>query len=74
VPKQENFSLVICSLCEPIWVCDLGTGKTNIFFYQLAPDLEGFWFFVAYTVCSKKEKKLQGGQNQKLAVVVFGPI
>ncbi len=40
VPKRENFSLAFFALSEPIWVCDLGTGK-------LTPDFDGFWFFAA---------------------------
>jgi hypothetical protein len=46
MPKHENFSLAFFALSEPIWVCDLGTGK-NQFFYLLTPDLDGFWFFAA---------------------------
>jgi hypothetical protein len=63
VPKRENFSPPFFTLSVPIWVCDLGTGKKNECFYQLAPDFEGFWFFAAYSVCGKKEKKLKAGQN-----------
>ncbi len=33
VPKRENFSLAFFALSEPIWVCDLGSGKKNRFFY-----------------------------------------
>jgi hypothetical protein len=48
VPKRENFSLAFFALSEPIWVCDLGSGKKNRFFYQMIPDFEGLWFFAAY--------------------------
>ena len=48
VPKRENFSLAFFALSEPIWVCNLGTGPKNPFFYHLTPDSERFWFFVAY--------------------------
>ena len=48
VPKRENFSLAFFALSELIWVCDLGTGEKNRFFYQLPPDFDGFWFFAAY--------------------------
>ncbi len=48
VPKRENFSLAFFALSEPIWVCDLGTGPKNPFFYHLTPDFERFWFFAAY--------------------------
>jgi hypothetical protein len=27
VPKREIFSLAFFALSEPIWVCDLGSGK-----------------------------------------------
>ncbi len=29
---------------EPIWVGDLGTEAKNDFFYDLAPDFDGFCF------------------------------
>jgi hypothetical protein len=45
VSKRENFSLSFFALSEPIWVCDLGTGEKNRFFYQLTSDFDGFWFF-----------------------------
>jgi hypothetical protein len=48
VPKRENFSLAFFALSEPIWVCDLESGKKNRFFYQMIPDFEGLWFFAAY--------------------------
>ncbi len=48
VPKRENFSFAFFALSEPIWVCDLGTGPKNPFFYHLTPDCEHFWFFAAY--------------------------
>ncbi len=48
VPKRENISLAFFALSEPIWVCDLGSGKKNRFFYQMIPDFEGLWFFAAY--------------------------
>ncbi len=48
VPKHENFSLALFALSEPIWVCDLGSGEKNRFFYQMIPDFEGLWFFAAY--------------------------
>ncbi len=48
VPKRENFSLAFFALSEPIWVCNLGSGKKNRFFYQMIPDFEGLWFFAAY--------------------------
>ncbi len=48
VPKRENFSLAFFALSEPIWVCDLGSGKKNQFFYQMIPDFEGIWFFASY--------------------------
>ena len=48
VPKRENFSLAFFALSEPIWVCDLGSGEKNRFFYQMIPDLESLWFFAAY--------------------------
>jgi hypothetical protein len=48
VPKRENFSLAFFALSEPIWVCDLGSGKKNRFFYQMITDFEGLWFFAAY--------------------------
>ncbi len=41
VPKRENFSLAFFAQSEPIWVCDLGSGKKNRFFYQMIPDFEG---------------------------------
>jgi hypothetical protein len=48
VPKRENFSLEFFALCEPIWVCEIGTGEKNRIFYRLTPDFDGFWFFAAY--------------------------
>jgi hypothetical protein len=48
VPKRENFSLGFFALSEPIWVCDIGSGKKIDFFYQMIPDFEGLWFFAAY--------------------------
>jgi hypothetical protein len=48
VPKRENFLLAFFALSEPIWVCDLGTGPKNQFFYHMTPDSECFWFFAAY--------------------------
>ena len=48
VPKRENFSLTFFAQSEPIWVCDLGSGEKNRFFYQMIPDFEGLWFFAAY--------------------------
>jgi hypothetical protein len=48
VPKRENFSLAFFALSKPIWVCDLGSGKKNRFFYQMIPDFESLWFFAAY--------------------------
>jgi hypothetical protein len=48
VPKRENFSLAFFALSEPIWVCDLGTGPKNPFFYHFTPNSECFWFFAAY--------------------------
>jgi hypothetical protein len=47
VPTRENFSLAFIALSEPICVCDLGTGKNQLF-YQLTPDFDDFWFFEAY--------------------------
>ncbi len=41
VPKRENFSLAFFAQSEPIWVCDLGSGEKNRFFYQMIPDFEG---------------------------------
>jgi hypothetical protein len=41
VPKHENFSLAFFAQSEPIWVCDLGSGEKNRFFYQMIPDFEG---------------------------------
>ncbi len=41
VPKRENFSLAFFAQSEPIWVCDLGSGEKNRFFYQMMPDFEG---------------------------------
>jgi hypothetical protein len=63
VPKRENFSLAFFALCEPIWVCELGTGEKNRIFYRLTPDFVGFWFFAAYSVCGKPKKNLKIGQN-----------
>jgi hypothetical protein len=54
VPKLENFSLAFFALSEPIWVCDLGTGKKNQLFYQLTPDFDSFWFFE----CAVNKKKI----------------
>ncbi len=34
VPKRENFSLAFFALSEPIWVCDLGSGKKIDFFIK----------------------------------------
>jgi hypothetical protein len=48
VSKRENFSLAFFALSEPIWVCELGSGKKNRFFYKMIPDFEGLWFFAAY--------------------------
>ncbi len=48
VPKRENFLLAFFALSEPIWVCDLGIGPKNPFFYHLTPAFEHFWFFDAY--------------------------
>jgi hypothetical protein len=48
VPKRENFLLAFFALSEPIWVCDLGSGEKNRFFYQMIPYVEGLWFFAAY--------------------------
>ncbi len=44
MPKRENFSLAFLALSEPTWVCDLGSGKKNQFFYQIIPDFEGLLF------------------------------
>ncbi len=56
VPKSENFSLAFFALSEPIWVCDLGNGEKNRILYQLIPDFDGFWYFVAYWVWGKQKK------------------
>ncbi len=45
MPKRENFSLAFFALSEPIWVCDLGTGEKNRFFYQLTPDFDLSLFY-----------------------------
>ncbi len=34
VPKRENFSLAFFAQSEPIWVCDLGSGKKIDFFIK----------------------------------------
>ncbi len=54
--KRENFSLEFFALSEPVWVCELGTGEKNWFFYRMTPDFDGFWFFAAYWVCGKQKK------------------
>jgi hypothetical protein len=74
VPKHENFSIAFFALSEPIWVCDVGTGKKIEFFYRFTPDFDGFGFFAAYWVCGKQKKYLKLGQNKKLVVVAFEPI
>ncbi len=56
VPKRENFSIAFFAQSEPIWTCDVGTSKKIKFFYQLTPDIDGCWFFAAYSVCGKPQK------------------
>jgi hypothetical protein len=61
VPKRENFSLAVSTLSEPIWVCDLGTGKKSIFYY-LAPDFEDFRFLPhAESALGRPKLKVCGG-------------
>jgi hypothetical protein len=45
VLKRDNFELVLFTLSEPIWVCDLGTGQ-NQFFINIPLILRVFCFFV----------------------------
>jgi hypothetical protein len=47
-PLRLHRTLEFFALSEPIWVCDLGSGEKNRFFYQMIPDFEGLWFFAAY--------------------------
>jgi hypothetical protein len=37
----------------------------------LAPDFKGFWFFAAYSVCGKKEKKITGRPKSKVGCGCF---
>jgi hypothetical protein len=63
VPKRENFSLAFFAQSEPTWVCDLGSGGKNQFFYQMSPVFDGFGFS-PHTECAGKPKKnLKLGQN-----------
>jgi hypothetical protein len=62
-----EFSLAFFTLSEPIWVCDLATGKQIDFFYQLAHDFECFWFFAAYAMCGKKEKNYREAKTKSWA-------
>jgi hypothetical protein len=41
VPKRENFGLAFFTLCDPIWVGDLGTEAKNWISYHF----DGLWFF-----------------------------
>jgi hypothetical protein len=65
VPKCEKFSLAFFALGEPIWVCDLGTGKKIEFFYQLTPDFDGFWF-LPHTECAVNKKKFEARPKLKV--------
>jgi hypothetical protein len=39
------------TLSEPIWVCDLGPGGKNQFFYYVAPDFDGVLVFLPHAEC-----------------------
>ncbi len=58
MPKRENFSLAFFALSEPMWVCDLGSGGKNRFFYQMIPDFEGLHGFLPHTECAVNKKKI----------------
>jgi hypothetical protein len=67
-PSMKIFRSRFFSLSEPM--CDVGIGKTIRFFYQLAPNLEGFRFFT-HTQCEVKKKKITGKPKSKAGCGCF---
>ncbi len=51
VPKRENFSFAFFALSEPIWVCDLGSGKKIKFFIKRSLILKVYGF-LPHTECA----------------------
>jgi hypothetical protein len=45
-------------------MCDVATAKKIEFFYQLTPDLDGFWF-LPHTECAVNKKKFEARAKLK---------